>query len=123
MLQEIAWFVLACLLEQAEFELRFGLQATLRPTMASQADLCAATRETRRLSRGRRDCRFYRRESKPTPLLVPVPGQLFHEAVQGDPTHGRHTPRPLASSWVALRFRILQTPMLAPWGQGRGRAQ
>jgi len=47
MLQEIAWFELACLLEQAEFELRCGLQAALRPTMASQEDLCAAAMESR----------------------------------------------------------------------------
>jgi hypothetical protein len=46
-LQEIARFELDCLVELAEFELRCGLQATLRAPVASQEHLCAAATEAR----------------------------------------------------------------------------
>src|SRR5690349_15609848 len=65
------------LVERAEFELRSGLQATLRPTMVTK-------RISARPLRNRGDSVVHaeivvytRRESKATPLVVPVPGQLL----------------------------------------------
>ena len=47
------WFELACLVEQAEFELRCGLKAALHPTVASQSVSARPLTESRRLNRAR----------------------------------------------------------------------
>jgi len=46
-LQEIAMFELACLLEQAEFELPCGLNAVLRPPVGLEPGLWEATQVER----------------------------------------------------------------------------
>ena len=69
------WFELACLVEQAEFELRCGLKAAMARTAAHWKDLWLRL-ETSGVQSLCRDVVLHC-NAEPATLLVPVPGQLF----------------------------------------------
>jgi len=82
---------------------RTVLQTVLGPTLASEEHLCTAGTEPRRPIAYPEIVVYTRRESKPMPLFVPIPGQLFHEAAQGE-----------------LRERVSLQQRLDPlWGNNR----
>ena len=70
------WFELACLVERAEFELQCGLRPA-RPRTVGISDLSVWLRVTHRGIGVPRRSVYTTHGCKPTPLLVPIPGQLL----------------------------------------------